>query len=75
MQTVERVIELANERNLTLHSLAQLCDISYSTVKSAKQRGTQLGIDTIERICDGLGIDLADFFAADTHGGGNNRGS
>jgi hypothetical protein len=30
----------------------------------AETRGTQLSIDTIERICIGLGITLADFFAS-----------
>lgn len=63
MNTIERVKELANERNLTLCGLAQLCDIPQSTLKNTARRGGQLSLDTIERICDGIGISLSEFFA------------
>lgn len=62
MKTMDRVNELANERDLTLYKLAMLCDISYSTLKNTQARGGQLTVDTIERICQGLGISMADFF-------------
>ena len=51
MNTIERVKELAMERNLTLYKLAQQCGISYSTLKNTEQRYGQLTVDTIERIC------------------------
>lgn len=63
MNTIERVKELANERNLTLCGLALLCGISQSTLKNTSRRGGQLSLDTIERICDGIGISLSEFFA------------
>ena len=63
MNTIERVKELANERNLTLCGLALLCDIPQSTLKNTARRGDQLSLDTIERICDGIGISLSEFFA------------
>ena len=50
MNTIERVKELAMERNLTLYKLAQQCGISYSTLKNTEQRYGQLTVDTIERI-------------------------
>ena len=62
MKTMDRVNELANERDLTLYKLAMLCDVSYSTLKNTQIRGGQLTVDTIERICQGLGISMADFF-------------
>ena len=62
MNTIERVKELAMERNLTLHKLAQQCGISYSTLKNTEQRYGQLTVDTIERICIGLDIPLSQFF-------------
>lgn len=62
MKTMDRVNELANERDLTLYKLAMLCDVSYSTLKNTQARGGQLTVDTIERICQGLGISMADFF-------------
>lgn len=67
MDTIARVMELADERNLSLFKLSQLCDVSYSTLKNAEMRGSQLGVPTIERICVALGVTLSDFFAeADT---------
>ena len=67
MNTMDRVTDLVNERGLTLFKLAMLCDVPYSTLKNTRARGGQLAVDTIEQICNGLGISLAEFF---TEGGG-----
>ena len=63
MDTIARVMQLADERNLSLFKLSQLCDVSYSTLENAEMRGSQLGVPTIERICVALGVTLSDFFA------------
>ena len=70
MTTLNRVNELVDERGLTLYKLAMLCDIPYSTLKNTQARGGQLTVDTIERICCGLGITLAEFF---TERGGSRK--
>lgn len=62
MNTVARVKELAQQRGLTLFALSKLCDVPYSTIKNTELRCGQLGVDTIERICIGLGIPLSQFF-------------
>lgn len=62
MNTVARVKELGAERNLTLFRLSVICDIPYSTLKNTERHQGQLTIDTIERICQGLGITMAEFF-------------
>ena len=62
MDTMARVRELAAERNLSLHGLARVCDVPYSTLKNAELRHSQLSVDTIELICTGLEISLAAFF-------------
>lgn len=62
MDTIKRVYEIAEERGLTMYQVSQRAGISYSTIQTAKKRGGQLTIDTIERICDGLGIPLTAFF-------------
>ena len=62
MDTIARVKELAAERDLTLHKLAQVCDVPYSTLKNTEQRCGQLTVDTIERICIGLQIPMSLFF-------------
>ena len=61
MDSIARVMQLADERNLSLFKLSQLCDVSYSTLKNAEMRGSQLGVPTIERICVALGVTLSDF--------------
>ncbi len=62
MDTIARVKELANERQITMHALAKACDVPYSTLKNTEQRCGQLTVDTIERICIGLGISMSLFF-------------
>ena len=47
MSTVEKAYKLAKNRN-----------VQYTTIKAAEHRGGQLTVDTIERLCDGLGITL-----------------
>ena len=62
MNTMSRVEELVVDRGLTLFKLAMLCEVSYSTLKNTQARGGQLTVDTIERICHGLNMTMAEFF-------------
>ena len=64
MDTYGRLMELLDERGLTLYQASKLCNLSRSTLTNARNRGGQLSVDTIERICDALGITLSEFFAA-----------
>ena len=63
IDTIARVIELADERSLSLFKLSQLCDVPYSTLKNAQKRGNQLAVGTIERICEALDVTMSEFFA------------
>ena len=60
--TVLRVYELMGIYGLSLMELCQRCDIHHSTITTTKKRGGQLSLDTVKRICDGLGITMAEFF-------------
>ena len=62
MDTIARLEELAAARGLTIHSLSGLCDVAYTTIVNTKKRGGQLSVETIERICKGLGIKMSLFF-------------
>lgn len=62
MDTIARVKELAAERNLAFSDLSLICKVPYNTLKSAEKRGSQLAVDTIELICTGLQISMAEFF-------------
>lgn len=70
MDTIARVLELAEERNLTMYQLALLSGISFSTIQTTKKRGGQLTVDTIERICNGLDIPMTRFFETSPATGG-----
>ena len=63
MDTLGRVYDLISQRDMTLHQLAKISDVSSSTLRNTKRREGQLSIDTIERICTALGITLSEFFA------------
>ena len=71
MNTMDRVCEIAEDRGLTMYKLAMLCEVSYSTLKNTQARGGQLTVDTIERICHGLNMTMAEFITER----GSNRGS
>ena len=66
METIERVYELAAERNISINRLAEMSGISVSTIKTTKNRGGQLKIETIERICNALDMPLYQFFITDS---------
>lgn len=63
MDTLERIRQLLNERNWTEYRLAKESGLSDSTIKNNYKRNTQPTIDTLEAICRGFGITLAQFFA------------
>ena len=62
LDTVSRVYELMYIYGLSLMELCQRCNIHHSTITTTKKRGGQLSLDTIKRICDSLGITMAEFF-------------
>lgn len=53
---------MLESHNLTLYNLAKISGVSYSTLTSTKSRGGQLSLDTIERICNALGLRPYEFF-------------
>ena len=62
MDTFGRLNELLTERNLTLYQASKLSNVPRSTLTNARNRGGQLSVDTIEQLCDALGITLSEFF-------------
>ena len=63
MDTLARVKELADTSSL--YQIAMMCDIPYSTLKNTEKRNGQLSLDSIERICDKLGVPVYEFFMTD----------
>ena len=56
-----RILQLCEERNLTINKLATISAISPSSLKSILY-GNNPKILTLKMLCDGLDITLAEFF-------------
>ena len=59
----KHILDLCRKRKLTVNGLANLCSFTQSTIDSivsGKTRTTT--ISTLQKICDGLGITILDFF-------------
>lgn len=58
-----RIKELMDAQNITEYRLAKLSGLSQSTISNIFNRNTSPTIPTIEAICNGLGISMAQFFS------------
>lgn len=63
MDTKARIRELMQERGWSEYRLAIASGLSQSTVANIFNRSTTPSINTLEAICQGFGITLAQFFA------------
>lgn len=62
-----RILELCNQRGLSISGLATLAAVPASTLKNIiYDVSKNPGIVTIKKICDGLEITLIDFFNTET---------
>ena len=63
---VERILELCSQQNLSINALARTSAVPPSTLKNIINGTSQNpGIVTIKMLCDGLNIDLTEFFNTD----------
>lgn len=59
-----RILALCEERNMAINALATASGVSPSTIYSMlNEKSQNPGVVSIKKICDGLGITLAEFFA------------
>ncbi len=60
---VQRIIELCDERGITINAIANISAIPPSTIKNIIYGVSKNpGVVTIKMICDGFDISLAEFF-------------
>ena len=59
-----RINELAEERGISPYELARRAGMAQSSLYNMFERGTMPKIETLDRICKGLGIDMSDFFVS-----------
>lgn len=61
-----RIMQLCDERKITINKLATESAVSASTIKSIFYgNSVNPGIVTIKKLCDGMDISLKEFFEAD----------
>lgn len=62
---VNRIKELCDKKQLTMYALSKKTGISQSSLSNLMKRGSTPTFYTLNRICDGLGITLPQFFSDD----------
>ena len=60
--TLVRLKQLLESRDLSLYGLAQKSGIPYSSLKTHLKRESPLSVEEITRICGVLGIPMSEFF-------------
>ncbi len=62
----ERLFQLLEQRNLSIHRLSIESGVSPSTIKNILYgKSVNPGVATIKMLCDGFGMTLAEFFSTD----------
>ena len=61
---VDRFLQLCNERNIKINTLANISGVTPSTAYSMMDKSRRdISIRTIKKFCDGLDITLGEFFS------------
>ncbi len=59
----QRIIALCDERNISVNKLCTLSGVTQSTVNNIiSGRNNSTTVATIQKLCDGLGITIDEFF-------------
>lgn len=62
----KRILQLCNEKNISVNALANICGVSPSTIYSMlNNKSGNPGVVSIKKLCDGLEISLREFFDDD----------
>lgn len=64
---LKKLQKILDERNWTYYKLAKEADMPLSTVRNIFRTPYNPSVSTLSRICDGLGITLAQFFSEDNN--------
>lgn len=61
-----RILELCDQRGLTVNKLSIICGMTQSTLNNIiSGRNRSATVATVKKICDGLDITIAEFFDAE----------
>lgn len=62
---LKRIQELCDERNWSYYQLSKVSGIAYSTLSTMINKHNMPSLPTLQRLCDGFGISVTDFFEPD----------
>lgn len=65
-KVLTKIQTLLDERNWSLYKLSKESNIPYSSLNSLFIKNNQPTVATLEKICNGFHITLAEFFSEDT---------
>lgn len=65
MDVKARLQQLMDERDWTIYRAAKEAGIPWSTVRNMFKRNTEPSIQTLECLCNGMGMTLSQFFDED----------
>ena len=66
----KRILQLCNERNMTINALANISGVSPSTIYSMlNEKSQNPGVVSIKKLCDGWEISLREFFDSELFDG------
>lgn len=60
-----RIRELCDKKQMSMYALSNKTGISQSSLSNLMKRGSTPTFYTLDKICDGLGITLSQFFSED----------
>ena len=61
----ERILELCQERNISVNKLCAISGVTQSTVNNIiSGRNNSATVTTVKKLCDGLDITVEDFFSS-----------
>ena len=62
----QRILDLCQERNISINALSTQSGVTQSTVNNIiSGRNNSTTVATIQKLCDGLGITITEFFQSD----------
>lgn len=61
----KRILELCRKKNISQYELSKRAGLTQSSISTLMSRGSEPKISTLQKICGGLGMTLAQFFTSE----------
>ena len=61
-QIAEKIKKMRREKGYSVNKLAKLANVAYSTCNRMEKTKADLNVQTLQKICNALGIGMSEFF-------------